>query len=91
MGPFARSIGVGEGNGGAFFSGYGDRVGAMWTAYRDAVVRCVEEGGDEEAIVDAAVETFEALERWLGGTLAERRRAVVSATESCQLSVMSGQ
>lgn len=62
----ARSIGVGEANGGAFFAAYGERVGAMWTAYRDAVAGYVDDGGDEDAIIAGAVETFGMLERWLG-------------------------
>ena len=61
----ARTLGVNAARGGAFFASYGERVGPMWAAYRAAAVRYAEEGGDEDAAVAAAVDTFASLARWL--------------------------
>jgi heme oxygenase len=61
----ARTLGVDAARGGAFFASYGERVGPMWVAYRAAAARYAEEGGDENAVVAAAVETFASLARWL--------------------------
>ena len=60
-----RTLGVDAARGGAFFASYGERVGPMWAAYRAAAARYAEEGGDENAVVAAAVETFASLARWL--------------------------
>jgi heme oxygenase len=61
----ARTLGVDAARGGAFFASYGERVGPMWAAYRAAAARYVAEGGDEDAVVAAAVATFETLAQWM--------------------------
>lgn len=48
----------------AFFASYGERVGRMWRAFREALARnCGVQ--DREIVAHAAVETFEGLEAWL--------------------------
>jgi heme oxygenase (biliverdin-IX-beta and delta-forming) len=46
------------------FSPYGDGTGAMWAAFRRVTRARVEAGGDAEAMVDAARDTFRALAAW---------------------------
>ena len=65
-------LGIGPGDGGAFFHGYGEATGAMWDSFRaslDAYARSPER---QEAVIGAARATFDALGAWLaageGGT-----------------------
>lgn len=51
--------------GGAFFRSYGDRVGAMWAEFRQAVVRSAESTQTQDAVVAAAGDTFQKLDDWL--------------------------
>ncbi|GAC1394817.1 MAG: biliverdin-producing heme oxygenase [Polyangiales bacterium] len=54
--------------GAAFFAGYGERTGEMWTRFS----RHVDESPsiDTERVVGAAVETFDKLRSWIDTTLA---------------------
>ncbi|MBP3955787.1 biliverdin-producing heme oxygenase [Gemmata sp. G18] len=49
----------------AFFASYGDRVGAMWTAFRSALVRFATTPEVEREIIVAAVDTFDRFNSWL--------------------------
>ena len=46
------------------FSPYGDGTGAMWAAFRRVTRARVDAGGDAEAMVGAARDTFRALAAW---------------------------
>jgi heme oxygenase len=46
------------------FSPYGGETGAMWAAFRRVTRERVAAGGDAEAMVDSARETFRALAAW---------------------------
>ena len=48
------------------FSPYGGETGAMWAAFRRVTRERVAAGGDAEAMVDSARETFRALAAWCG-------------------------
>lgn len=62
----ARSLGLGPGNGGAFYHGYGQQTGLMWNGFRRALAACAETGSiDQTPLVQAAAETFAALDHWL--------------------------
>ncbi len=50
--------------GASYFAGYGADTGAMWTAFRDALVVHVH-AADHDTTVRAADETFGALHRWM--------------------------
>ncbi|VTR95891.1 heme oxygenase : Heme oxygenase OS=Microvirga lotononidis GN=MicloDRAFT_00059780 PE=4 SV=1: Heme_oxygenase: Heme_oxygenase [Gemmata massiliana] len=54
--------------GGAFFTNYGDRVGAMWTAFRSALVQFATTPETEQQLVAAATDTFERFNSWLAST-----------------------
>ncbi|WP_254511677.1 biliverdin-producing heme oxygenase [Anatilimnocola floriformis] len=56
-------------NGGAFFNGYGPRVGEMWSAFRLAVVSFADSPEREDQIVQSAKETFEKFDAWLAKAL----------------------
>lgn len=49
----------------AFFSSYGDAVGARWKETRDALVRFAEESRAEDVMIESAKQTFAALAEWL--------------------------
>lgn len=64
---------ISPGAGGRFYSGYGDRTGAMWASFgrfADAYVAARPAGAD--AVVEAASDTFDSLRRWLSEPEAER-------------------
>jgi heme oxygenase len=46
------------------FSPYGSETGAMWAAFRRVTREHVAAGGDADALVDAARDTFRALAAW---------------------------
>jgi heme oxygenase (biliverdin-IX-beta and delta-forming) len=46
------------------FSPYGSETGAMWAAFRRVVRERVAAGGDAEAMIESARETFRALAAW---------------------------
>lgn len=48
-----------------WFRSHGEQVPARWQAFRRAVHRHVEDGGDLDAIVAGALATFEAMTAWL--------------------------
>ena len=56
--------------GGAFFNSYGDRVGEMWGAFRQAILAFANSNEREDAIVAAAKGTFEKFDAWLVKSLA---------------------
>jgi len=60
-----RHLGIGTDTGAAFFTAYGERVGAMWRAVGAALAAYTCAPGEEEAMVGAARATFEAFEGWL--------------------------
>jgi heme oxygenase len=49
----------------AFFSSYGDAVGARWKETRDALVRFAETSQAEDAMIESAKKTFAGLGAWL--------------------------
>jgi heme oxygenase len=49
----------------AFFSSYGDAVGARWKETREALVRFAEQSHAENVMIESAKKTFEALAAWL--------------------------
>jgi heme oxygenase len=57
-----RTLGLTPDHGCAFFSSYGEHVGAMWGEFR---VLLVEMAAHETTILHSAHETFAAFERWL--------------------------
>jgi heme oxygenase len=58
------------------FSPYGARTGAMWHAFRTVTRARVAEGGDGDALVDAARQTFAALASWCrADSTAQHRRS----------------
>lgn len=50
---------------GAFFDGYGDRVGDMWTEFRAALVRFADTPAAEAEVLAAARGTFDRFNDWL--------------------------
>jgi heme oxygenase len=58
-------LGLRADHGLAFFSSYGESVGARWKETREALLRFVELGGDEDSMIEAAKKTFIALAFWL--------------------------
>ena len=61
-----ETLGLGSANGARFFHGYGSRTGAMWQAFRKALLACPFARGEEDAMVRAAIDTFRALREWCG-------------------------
>jgi len=49
----------------AFFSTYGDAVGARWKETRETLVRIAEKSNAEDAMIESAKQTFTALATWL--------------------------
>jgi heme oxygenase len=62
----AGCLGLSTETGGRFFHGYGERTGAMWKAFTSTVRGFVARHGQEDAIVDGAVDTFRSLRAWCG-------------------------
>jgi heme oxygenase len=60
-----ESLGLDADDGAAFFSGYGDRTSQMWQAFLKFLNALPFGEHDVVQAIDAARETFEALERWL--------------------------
>jgi heme oxygenase len=61
----AAHLGLRPDHGLAFFSSYGEAVGARWKETREALVCFAEETAAEDAMVEAARRTFTALAAWL--------------------------
>lgn len=57
-----RAFGLDEGNGAAFFNGYGDNTQKMWERFKNKLSAAP---ADEKTAIVSACETFSALERWL--------------------------
>jgi heme oxygenase len=60
-----ESLGFTPARGCAFFASYGDRVGEMWNAFREALSAYATTPQREVEIVRAATDTFNSLDRWL--------------------------
>lgn len=58
---FAQTLGVTPASGGAYFHAYGPETDEMWQAFREALSAY---DAEREPVVDAAMKTFEAMERW---------------------------
>jgi len=54
---------IGLDNGASFFRSYGDRVGTMWKTFQEALLS--RESEDHERMINAAIQTFESIHRWL--------------------------
>jgi heme oxygenase len=61
----AASLGVSRAGGAAFFGCYGEDAAARWQAARSVIAAGAREAGAAREILDGAVATFEAFERWL--------------------------
>lgn len=61
----ANRLGFTAARAGAFFAGYGDRVGVMWSEFRAALVRFADTPAAEAEVVAAARGTFDSLNAWL--------------------------
>jgi heme oxygenase len=61
----AARLGLTPDRGCGFFASYGARVGAMWAAFRAALVAYATGEEVETEVVAAANDTFDALDRWL--------------------------
>lgn len=59
-----RTFGLPEGKGYTFFCSYADRVGPMWTVFRDALLRYSSPAADDD-IVEGASQTFRRIREWL--------------------------
>jgi heme oxygenase len=66
----ARLFGLANGEGNAYFDGYGPRTGSMWNAFRETAAATVPPEQYDDA-VGAAIATFEGLHAWLAGTRVE--------------------
>ena len=63
----SERLGIGLEDGGAFFHGYGSSTAVMWDAFRDCLEAYAADLSHErqEAVIDGARATFDALGRWL--------------------------
>lgn len=61
----AAQLGLSREHGLAFFSSYGEAVGARWRETREALLRFAEQTASEDAMIHAAQRTFRALASWL--------------------------
>lgn len=61
----ADRLGFTPANAGAFFAGYGDRVGSMWAEFRAALVRFADTPAAEAEVLTAARGTFDRFNDWL--------------------------
>ncbi len=58
-------LGLTPEHGCAFFTSYGEHVGAMWRAFRALLLQAAVDEVTEAALVRGAHETFEAFDQWL--------------------------
>lgn len=61
-----QTLGLGPANGARFFHGYGSRTGELWQSFRKALLSCPLGPGEEDAMVEAALQTFRSLREWCG-------------------------
>jgi len=59
-----RTLGLGKGSGGAFFSSYGPEVGPMWTEFVAALNGYPQTPLQHDLIVSSACNTFQAFDQW---------------------------
>jgi len=62
---FGGHLGIAPDAGCRFFSGYGERTGEMWSAFRELMAG--RPPAEDEEMLEASVATFELLGRWLEG------------------------
>lgn len=62
----ARSLALTPRSGGAFYAGYGARIGPMWQAFCGRLTAHVAEDASRQAVVQGACATFESFHEWLG-------------------------
>jgi heme oxygenase (biliverdin-IX-beta and delta-forming) len=60
----------------SFFYSYGNEVSERWRQYREVMTRQITTAAQQELAVTAAVETFEAFERWMNRESATQTTAV---------------
>lgn len=60
-----RSLGIGPGSGCSFFNCYGDNAVRMWGEFGQQIKKYAVTTDIEEAMSDAAIETFVLLEQWM--------------------------
>jgi heme oxygenase len=65
---FARVLDIDAHSGAAFFSSYGEHVGAMWRSFGQMLSAQATSRAIENQMIDAARSTFETLEVWLCST-----------------------
>ncbi len=63
---FAQTLQLDETNGAAFFRAYGENTGKMWRDFGAVITEFAATDAHESEIVEAAIETFEKLDHWLG-------------------------
>ena len=59
-----QKLGMSAACGGSFFGGYGEHTGAMWQQFRAAITAFSSGTDEQDAVVDSARATFEALRHW---------------------------
>ena len=62
-------LGVTPATGGRFFAGYAGQTGAMWQEFRAAITEFSVTTDDQDAVINTACATFEALQSWCEGEL----------------------
>ena len=62
-----QTLGVTPETGGGFFHAYGERTGAMWQAFRAALVAFAAAPGTHDEVVGSAILTFRTLREWFEG------------------------
>jgi heme oxygenase len=67
-------LGIGPDNGGRFFSGYGERTGAVWRSFLAEMDVRVVTLADQDLAVLAACETFGSFLNWTSSCRSARRR-----------------
>lgn len=67
-----QHLGIDNGSGCSFFNSYGDQVGPMWKKFGAAITAFAEQNGDDEAIVQAARDTFDAFAEYFSSAQVDR-------------------
>ena len=60
-----QHLGLQDGNGTAFFSGYAEKTGQKWTDFKAALNAIASNDAEEETVINAANETFKKLKQWM--------------------------
>lgn len=64
----AKQLGLGPAGGARFFSSYGGELGPMWKAFCAAANTYAAERDHDQAIVEAARDCFQKLDRWISAS-----------------------